>query len=380
MVKRGLTLLVGVVLLLGVVSPVMMQEQQPVSNLADVPMLPVFEPPYQLNMEELGLSQVYQDIVDSTVNITVTDNNAPLGTGSGFVIDSDGHIVTNNHVVEDAANILVTFVNGQIVQAELVGRDPGSDLAVIRVNPADVGAELDPVEFADSTQVQVGQRAMAIGSPFGEDFTLTTGIVSAVERTIEGVSGFVIPEVIQTDAAINPGNSGGPLLNWGGQVIGVNTAILTASQAGSGVGFAVPSNTVRRVVPYLIRDGEFRHSYLGIQGGPLLPAQRETMNLPADFNGVMVAFVTPGGPAEAAGLQAAEETTQSTFGELRINGDIITAINGQPVSQVADLTAYLEANTQPGGTVTLTIWRDGQTLDVPLTLQERPETAIQTQP
>lgn len=380
MLKRSLALLIVVVLLLGVVSPVMMQEQQPVSNLVEVPMLPVFEPPYQLNMEELGLSQVYQDIVDSTVNITVTDNNAPLGTGSGFVIDTDGHIVTNNHVVEDAANILVTFVNGQIVQGELVGRDPGSDLAVIRVNPADVGAELDPVELADSTQVQVGQRAMAIGSPFGEDFTLTTGIVSAVERTIEGVSGFVIPEVIQTDAAINPGNSGGPLLNWGGQVIGVNTAILTASQAGSGVGFAVPSNTVRRVVPYLIRDGEFRHSYLGIQGGPLLPAQRETMNLPADFNGVMVAFVTPGGPAEAAGLQAAEETTQSTFGELRINGDIITAINGQPVSQVADLTAYLEANTQPGDTVTLTIWRDGQTQDVPLTLQERPETAIQTQP
>lgn len=372
MMKRGLALLIVSILLFSVVSPVVMQEQQPVGSAADVPMLPVFEPPYQLNMEELALSQVYQDVVDSTVNIMVAGNRAPLGTGSGFVIDTDGHIVTNNHVVEGAASILVTFVDGRIVEAELVGRDPGSDLAVIKVNPADLSMELDPVEFADSEQVQIGQRVMAIGSPFGENFTLTTGIVSAVGRTIEGTQRFVIPRVIQTDAAINPGNSGGPLLNWGGQVIGVNTAILSASRTGSGVGFAVPSNTVRRVVPYLIQDGEFRHSYLGIQGGELQPAQREELQLPLDITGVMVAAVTPGGPAEEAGLQGTEETISSPFGELPINGDIITAINGEPVTQVADLTAYLEANTQPGDTVTLTIWRGGQTEDVPITLQERP--------
>ncbi|MBI5668730.1 MAG: trypsin-like peptidase domain-containing protein [Chloroflexi bacterium] len=365
-------MLIAGLLLLGVVSPAIMQEQQPVSNPVAVPMLPAANPPYQLNMEELALSQVYQDVVDSTVNITVAGNDAPLGTGSGFVIDTDGHIVTNNHVVEGAASIQVTFVDGRIVEADLVGHDPGSDLAVIKVNPADVGTELDPVEFADSDQVQVGQRVMAIGSPFGENFTLTTGIVSAVGRTIEGSERFVIPRVIQTDAAVNPGNSGGPLLNWGGQVIGVNAAILSASRSGSGVGFAIPSNTVRRVVPYLIQDGEFRHSYLGISGGPLQPAQREAMGLPVDVNGVMVAGVVPGGPAEAAGLRGTEEAVSSPFGDLPINGDIITAINGEPVTQVADLTGYLEANTLPGDTVTLTIWRDGQTQDVLITLQERP--------
>lgn len=366
MVKRVFVFIV-LAALLSVALPVLSQQA-----VTELPLLPAASQPYQLNMEELGLSQIYQNIVDSTVNIAVAGNNAPLGTGSGFVIDTDGHIVTNNHVVEDASYIQVTFVSGRIVNAELVGRDPGSDLAVIKVNPADVGEELDPIELADSDQVQVGQRVMAIGSPFGENFTLTTGIVSAVNRTIEGVEGFVIPKVIQTDAAINPGNSGGPLLNWSGEVIGVNAAILSTSRTGSGVGFAIPSNQVRRVVPYLIANGEYRHSYLGISGGPLQPQQRETMRLPNDLNGVMVARVVPGGPAEQAGLRGTAVSINTPFGELPINGDIITAIDGVPVSQVADLTAYLENHTLPGDQVTLSIWRDGQTQDITVMLQERP--------
>ncbi len=328
--------------------------------------------PYSPNLEELGLSQVYETVVSSVVNITVAGNEAPLGTGSGFVIDADGHIVTNNHVVESADYIEVSFVNGTQVEAELVGRDPGADLAVIRVDPNTPGLVLQPVGFGNSDEAFVGQQVMAIGSPFGEDFTLTTGIVSATDRNIQAVDRFTIPQVIQTDAAINPGNSGGPLLNWTGQVIGVNSAILSASGSGSGVGFAIPGNTVRRIVPYLIEEGEYRHAYLGITGAPVLPALREQLNLPSDFNGVMISNVLPDGPAAVAGLEGATTEVETPFGPLPSDGDIITAIDGVPIHQMNDLTAYLEANTQPGSAVTVTVWRDGELLDVPVTLEERP--------
>ncbi len=334
-------------------------------------------PPYTLAPAEQALADVYQSVVDSTVNIEVAKTNVRsgmtgLGTGSGFVIDQEGHIVTNNHVVENASSIRVTFFNGLTVSAKLVGRDPDSDLAVIKVDTDIPGLSLKPVTFADSDQVKVGQTVLAIGSPFGENFTLTTGIVSALQRSLSGESRFSIPEIIQTDAAINPGNSGGPLLNAAGQVIGVNTAIASATRSASGVGFAVPSNTVRRIVPYLIANGTYRHSYLGITGGPLSPEQREIMRMPITMNGVMVASVLPDGPAEKAGLRGSRMTINTPFGEQPINGDVIIAINGQPVSQVPDLTAYLLKNTQPGDTVTLRVWRDGAEIDVPVTLQERP--------
>jgi 2-alkenal reductase len=217
---------------------------------------------------------------------------------------------------------------------------------------------------------------MAIGSPFGEDFTLTTGIVSATDRNIQAVDRFTIPQVIQTDAAINPGNSGGPLLNWTGQVIGVNSAILSASGSGSGVGFAIPANTVRRIVPYLIQEGTYRHAYLGITGAPVLPALREQLSLPPDFNGVMIGDLLPGGPAAEAGLEGATTEVETPFGPLPGDGDIIMAIDGTPIRHMNDLTAFLEANTQPGDTVTVSVWRDGQTMDVPVTLQERPASDI----
>jgi 2-alkenal reductase len=371
MVRRTVVaLLVLVALLVGVVIGVVAQEQVDViAPFGDVA-------PYSPNLEEVGLSQVYQSVVGSVVNVTVAGNRAPLGTGSGFVIDTDGHIVTNNHVVEDADYIEVSFVTGLRVEAELVGRDPGSDLAVVRVDPATPGLTLQPVAFGNSDEVFVGQQAMAIGSPFLQDFTLTTGIVSAVDRNIEAVDRFTIPKVIQTDAAINPGNSGGPLLNWAGQVIGVNTAILSASGTGSGVGFAVPANTVRRIVPYLIQDGEYRHSYLGITGAPVLPPLRNELNLPTDFSGVVVDAVIPEGPAALAGLEGSTTEIETPYGPLGIDGDIITAIDGVPIMQMSDLIEYLETNTQPGSTVNLTIWRDGHVLDVPVTLQERPTADI----
>ncbi|HEX2906825.1 MAG TPA: trypsin-like peptidase domain-containing protein [Phototrophicaceae bacterium] len=377
MLKRWLGAFV-VTLLLSVALVVVAQEQ-PVSTM-DVATLPVSTTNYEMNPDELALSQVFKTVVDSAVNIGVAVADQGFGTGSGFVIDSDGHIVTNNHVVEGATAIQVTFYDGRIATAELVGRDPDSDLAVIKVDPADVGAELVPVQFADSNEAFVGQQVMAIGSPFGEDFTLTTGIVSATNRTIEGVSGFRIPSVIQTDAAINPGNSGGPLLNWGGQVIGVNSAILSGSRSASGVGFAIPANAVRQIVPYLIRDGKYTHTYLGISGGALQPEQRQMMAVPDDVNGVIVGSVVPDGPAEAAGLRGSDTEINTPFGPQPVGGDVITAIDGQPVSQVAELTAYLETNTQPGDVVSLTLWRDGQTQDVSVTLQARPSSNQTEQP
>lgn len=360
--RAGVALLVALALLTGVVIGVVAQNQIAPLNAAE---------PYTPNTEELALSQAYQNVVRSVVNVSVAGNDAPIGTGSGFVIDTDGHIVTNNHVVEGAEYIEVSFVSGLRVEAELVGRDPGADLAVIRVDPDSV--PLQPMAFADSNDVFVGQQVMAIGSPFSQDFTLTTGIVSATDRQIRGEDRFSIPEVIQTDAAINPGNSGGPLLNLAGQVVGVNTAILSGSGSGSGVGFAVPSNTVRRIVPYLIRFGEYQHSYLGITGAALAPAQREAMNLPVDFGGVIVAGVVPEGPAARAGLEGTRETIDTPFGEAPVKGDIITAINGTPINQMNDLITYLEANTQPGDPVTITIWRDGEIMDVAATLQARPD-------
>ncbi len=369
MVKRnGAVLLVMLTLFIGVVIGVVAQDQ---SGNGESP-LPAAGP-YAANPEEAELSSLYQAVSISTVNITVATNDGQIGTGSGFVVDADGHIVTNNHVAGDASYLQVTFVNGINVEASLVGNDPDSDLAVIEVDPNTPGITLQPVTFADSDAAFVGQEVIAIGSPFGENFTLTAGIVSAVHREIEGMSRFSIPEVIQTDAAINPGNSGGPLMNLAGQVIGVNAQIASESGSGSGVGFAIPSNIVRRVVPNLIQSGHYQHSFLGISGTPLSPQQRESMNLPADFTGVMVADVAPGGPAEAAGLQGATSTVSTPFGDLPVNGDIITAVNDTPVAQMNDLIAYLEDNTQPGDQVNLTVWRDGQTMTVPVTLQARPE-------
>ncbi len=326
---------------------------------------------YTASDSELQLARVYNEVIRSVVTIT-TATRMGGGTGSGFVIDTDGHIVTNNHVVEGAAIIQVTFSDDTIVEAELVGTDPDADLAVIRVDPS--VTELRPVTFADSRQVFIGQSVMAIGSPFGEQqaFTLTTGVVSGIDRSLLTQSRYSIPELIQTDAAINPGNSGGPLFDMAGNVIGVNTAILSRSGTGSGVGFAIPSNTVRRIVPYLIEFGRYEHSWLGISGMTLMPAQRSFMELPDSFRGVMVTLVSRQGPAAQAGLRGTNRAINTPLGTLPIGGDIITAINGEPIARMDQLISYLEDKTLPGDTITLTVWRNGQTFDVDVTLAARP--------
>jgi len=326
---------------------------------------------YTPSDSELALANTYNQVVGSVVNISVA-TRAGGGTGSGFVIDTAGHIVTNNHVIERAETIQVAFVDGTLVDAELVGTDPEADIAVIKIDPS--VKPLQPVRFGNSREVFVGQSVMAIGSPFGEGqaFTLTTGIVSGLDRSLQNESRYSMPELIQTDAAINPGNSGGPLFDMAGNVIGVNTAILSGSGTGSGVGFSIPSNTVRRIVPHLIANGRYEHSWLGISGMTLQPSQREAMGLDSTLKGVMVTLVSPDSPAARAGLRGTDRAINTALGEIPVGGDIITAINGQAVEEMSDLIVTLEDSTMPGDTVSLTVWRDGTQQDLQVRLAARP--------
>jgi S1-C subfamily serine protease len=300
----------------------------------------------------------------------------PQGEGSGFVWDTQGHIVTNDHVVEGADQLQVTFADGTIADAQLVGTDPGSDLAVIKVDPA--ATTLAPVELGDMSQVQVGEMAIAIGNPFGYEGTMTRGIVSALGRSIASQTSFSIPEAIQTDASINPGNSGGPLLNEQGQVIGVNDQIESASGSNSGVGFAIPVSILQRVAPVLIKMGSYQHAYLGFSGETYSKVWAKTLGLPANAKGVYVLDVVSGGPAESSGLRAGSTDTSVLLSldrtgpvYLQSGGDLITAIDGRSISKIEDLLVYLEETTSPGQTVKLTVLRHGKPLTLTVTLDAR---------
>jgi S1-C subfamily serine protease len=298
------------------------------------------------------------------------------GQGSGVIIDADGTVVTNNHVIEAARLVEVTLWDGTTLPAEVLGRDPDSDIAVVRIERGDI--PLQAVELGDSDALQVGQRAIAIGNPFGWQGTLTVGIVSGLGRTLqlghasERVSGrFSIPEMIQTDAAINFGNSGGPLLDAQGRVIGVTTAMNSASGVSGGVGFAVPINTVKRVLPDLIARGSYQYPWLGISGTDLRPVHREAMGIDV-LRGAIIDSVTPNGPADRAGLRGATGTVEQ-FGEtIGIGGDVIVAIDDRPVRQFDDVLIHLVRAKRPGDTVRLTVVRDGKEEEVTVTLGERP--------
>ncbi len=297
------------------------------------------------------------------------------GTGSGFVYDQRGHIVTNYHVVENAEKLTVTFADGEVYEAQMVGTDPINDLAVIRIN---AGIDLpEPLAVADSDTLQVGQFVVAIGNPFGLDQTLTTGVISALGRIIESPEdNRFIGEAIQTDAAINPGNSGGPMLDLRGRVIGVNSQIISPSGAYAGIGFAVSSNTVQRVVPELIARGYYPHPWLGVQMLALTPSSTEMlreagMNVPVDA-GLLVLRVVEDAPAEKAGLEGSTHFAQVGNTRVPVDGDILVAINDQPTHTFQELTVYLETETTAGDTVELTIFREGEELVVPVTLAELP--------
>jgi 2-alkenal reductase len=303
------------------------------------------------------------------------------GEGSGFVVDTQGHIVTNNHVVADTTALRVTFFDGTTVPATIVGTDPDSDLAVIHV---DVPPEsLRPIMWGDSDQVRVGQRAVAIGNPFGYENTLTSGIISGLSRSLPSSTNpqYRIPEIIQTDAAINPGNSGGPLLNSQGEVIGVTSAIVpNFNQLGErsflGVGFAIPSNMAQHVVPALIEKGEYAHPWIGFSGMDVLPEIAAEMNLP-EAKGALVENVLPDSPAEQAGLRGGSRNVQfeSIGRPVTVGGDVIIRIDDQEVRRFDDVLSYL-TRREVGQKVDLTIIRDGETTTVTVTLGRRPSTSL----
>ncbi len=326
------------------------------------------------------LINLYDRVNPGVVNIDVVagtgEEASPFGNGSGFLIDADGHVVTNDHVVEGGDVFWVTFSDGSIRRAEVLGTDPYSDLAVLQVESLPPGAV--PLELGDSDLLEVGQEVVAIGNPFGLEGTMTTGIISALGRSIpSGVTTdggtFSIPQVIQTDAAINPGNSGGPLLDLQGRVIGVNTAIRTLFGGNIGIGFAVPVNIVKRIVPSLIEEGVFHYPYLGITAETdfTLAQLAVELDLPTD-RGVLVAAVVPGGPAEQAGIRGGGEETEVWGRRVRIGGDIIVAIDDHPVEDFNGLVSYLILETEVGQTVTLTVLRNGEALQIPVELGERP--------
>jgi S1-C subfamily serine protease len=294
--------------------------------------------------------------------------------GSGFVWDNQGHIVTNNHVVAGADKIEVRFSDGTTVPATLVGTDPDSDLAVIKVEHS--AAELKPVSVGDSTTVKVGELAIAIGNPFGLENTMTTGIISAVGRSLpageNSGQSYTIPDVIQTDAAINPGNSGGVLVDSQGQVIGVTSAIESPVRANAGVGFAIPSAIVKNVVPALIKDGKYVHTWLGISGTTLRPELTAAMKLESRQRGALVEEILPDSPAAKAGLMGSATSVSIEGQTVKVGGDVITAIDGQTVTGMDDLIAYLAQSTQVGQKAKLTILRDGKEQSLDVTLAARP--------
>ncbi len=324
---------------------------------------PTLQADSSLQAQEDTFVALYKQTNPGVVAIFVGD-----GQGSGFVIDANGHIVTNNHVVVGGGIITVQFHDGTTRDAELIGTDPDSDLAVIKVDPTTV--ELSPLPLADSDVLEVGEVVLAIGSPFGLANTLTTGIISGLNRLFPGAqspdgSYYNIPDIIQTDAAINPGNSGGPLLNLEGEVIGVNTAIESPVRGSSGVGFAVPSNVVSAVVPDLISFGSVQNAWIGISGGELNSALAQELGLDVNQRGIVISEVIAGGPAAQAGLQgmAIDGTTV---------GDIIVGINGQEVVTFSDLLGYIVTDAGVGDTVTLSVLRNGQIVDVAVVLAARP--------
>lgn len=337
--------------------------------------------------EHTLLANIYERVAPSVVNIEVRVDTPHQGlgdqaSGSGFIFDTEGHIVTNAHVVADALDILVTFEDGYLTEAELVGVDSFSDLAVVRVQTD--AARLRPVAFADSDTVRVGNRAIAIGNPFGLASSMTVGIVSALGRQlpsaqlidINAPAGFQNPSIIQVDVPINPGNSGGPLLNSRGEVIGVNTAISTDTGVFGGVGFAVPASTVLRVVPDLIENGVVQYAWLGIsslsfEDGFGVAALAEPLELPVS-SGVLIDTVTPNSPAADAGLRGGSRQVVIRGQNVCAGGDIIVAVDDNYVENMDELVAYLVTNGRPGDTIDLLVVRGSETFEIPLLLEPRP--------
>jgi S1-C subfamily serine protease len=323
----------------------------------------------ELTAEEKSNIAIFEASKSSVVYISTRERvydvwtrnvlTVPRGTGSGFIWDDDGHVVTNLHVIEGAAEAIVRLADGRDYPADLVGTSEGHDIAVLRIRVSSNRPR--PIPIGTSGDLQVGQKVFAIGNPFGLDWSLTTGVVSALDRSLEGDNGVLTQHLIQTDAAINPGNSGGPLLDSAGRLIGMNTAIYSPSGANAGVGFAVPVDTINRVVPQIIQTGHYAPPGLGIEADELLS---RAIARQLGVTGAAIARVQPNGPGARAGLRGARIGPRDSI----IPGDVITAVNGKKVDSVARLLARLD-DYKPGDRVRLEIWRGGRTLEVTATLQ-----------
>jgi S1-C subfamily serine protease len=338
------------------------------------------------NQAPLALPDLFAKVEKSVVQVTEVDNSNELGSrlGSGFVYDNSGHVITNYHVVVPGSNdndeLQVSFLDGNVYSAELVGFDQFADLAVIKVNNI-TSDKLMPLSLANSSALRIGETVVAIGNPFGLSGSMTVGIVSGLGRLLPSnengenlpgaTSSFSIPNIIQTDAAINPGNSGGPLIDTQGRVIGINTAIFSNTGVYSGVGFAIPSNTISKVVTSLIQTGSYRHPYIGIVGLSLTPDFSKQIGL-NQTKGFLVTSITDGSPAEKADLQAGTTTKVYNGREINTGGDIILKIDNREVTKIDDILAYLESQKQVGDNVHLTIQRDNTIRELDLVLGERP--------
>jgi 2-alkenal reductase len=390
--SHALRLSVAAVLLATIACALPSTPAPPAPALPTAVVLPPTAPPAAtpVNVGLPDLADLYARVSPGVVTIWIYggpngphDPSVPLAQGSGFVLDTDGHIVTNEHVVEGAQDIEVDFTNGRTAWAKLLGTDLDSDLALLQVDvPKE---ELSPLPLGDSDKVRVGDLVVAIGNPFGLTGTLTLGVISAIGRTLDsqratpgGAGFYTAGDILQTDAALNPGNSGGPLLNLAGEVVGVNRAIRTETftiagdAANSGVGFAIPSNIVRRVAPDIIANGSVAYPYLGITS---LNEENwnlrtvEALGLPPTATGAYVTCVTPGGPAARAGVVGAGSCDAPG---LQPGGDLIIAIDGSPVQTFSDLLAYLIKDTSVGQKISLTVMRNGQPVEVSVTLGPRP--------
>jgi S1-C subfamily serine protease len=314
---------------------------------------------------------------ESTSPFGLPEGEGGTATGSGFLIDTEGHLITNSHVVDGASDVEVTLgTSDESYPAKIVGNDPATDVALLEVDaPKD---QLHPLALADSSQVEVGDPVVAIGNPFGLDNTVTTGIVSAVQRQIQAPNGFSISQVIQTDAAINPGNSGGPLIDMDGRVIGINSQIQTGGSSGNvGIGFAVPINTAKDVVEQIESGGKVQHAYLGISGGSITPSLAEALDLPVE-EGVLVNEVVKGGPSDDAGLKGGDDTASIEGADIRVGGDIIVKVDGEAVTAMDEVIEAVNA-AQPGDKMVLTVRRRDSTKTVSVELGVRPESAEDTQ-
>ena len=318
---------------------------------------------------DYSLIDIFEKSEESVVQVNILRGESDGGMGSGFVYSDDGYIITNQHVVRDAQKVTVTFLDGEAYIGDVVGRDRDLDIAVVKVNPSNT--YIQPITIGDSSKLKVGEKIAAIGNPFGLSGSMTSGIVSQIGRLLPQESGYSIPDVIQTDAAINPGNSGGPLINMKGEVVGINTAIQSATGEFSGIGFAVPSNTVKKVVPILIEKGEFSHPWMGISGTDVDPELAEVRGLNSS-KGFLVVSVIEGSPAEQAGLLGVTETKEVDGREFAMDGDIITSIDGKTVRKISDILVHLQREKSIGDEMILSVNRGGEVLELTMILEERP--------